>query len=63
MPFVPKQQGSSRGFVHFPVLPMPEGQALSALFVGEGGGVVSRWRAARSAFAQPPCALQTGKNK
>lgn len=28
-----------------------------------GWGVVSRWRAARSAFALPPCALQIGKNK
>lgn len=26
-------------FVHFPVLPMSQGQALSALFVGEGGGL------------------------
>lgn len=48
-------------FAHFPVLPMSEGQALSALFLGEGGGLL--WDGEQLDLRLPPCTLQIGKNK
>lgn len=64
MPFVPQQQcNTSRGFCTLPCFAHVRRTGFISTACWRGWGVVSRWRAARSAFALPPCALQTGKNK
>lgn len=63
MPFVPQQQCNSRDFCTLPCFAHVRRTGFISTVSWRGWGVVVRWRAARSAFALPPCTLQIGKNK